>query len=85
MVNLTLALDNCNMSIPKIRLHFAQRLREERKKAKLTQEEVAEFIEVSARYYQMLESKKPTAIKIDTIDKIAKAFKITPAKLLDFS
>ena len=72
------------MSIPKIRLQFAQKLKEERRKAKLTQEEVAEFIEVSARYYQMLESKKPTAIKIDTIDKIAKAFKISPARLLDF-
>jgi len=72
------------MSIPKIRLQFAQRLKEERRKAKLTQEKVAEFIDVSVRYYQMLESKKPTAIKIDTIDKIAKAFKISPAKLLNF-
>jgi transcriptional regulator with XRE-family HTH domain len=72
------------MSIPTIRLQFAQRLKEERRKAKLTQEEVAEIIEVSTRYYQMLESKKPTAVKIDTIEKIAKAFKIKPAKLLHF-
>jgi len=72
------------MSIPKIRLQFAQRLKEERKKAKLTQEKVAEHIEVSVRYYQMLESKNPTSIKIDTIDRIAKAFKIPPAKLFDF-
>ena len=72
------------MSIPKIRLQFAQRLREERRKAKLTQEEVAELIEVSVRFYQILESKKPTAIKIDTIDKLAKAFKISPSKLLNF-
>ena len=72
------------MSVPKIRLQLAQRLKEERRKAKLTQEEVAEFIEVSARYYQMLESKKPTAIKIDTIEKLAKAFKIHPSQLLKF-
>ena len=72
------------MSIPEIRLQFARRLKEERRKAKLTQEEVAELIEVSARYYQMLESKNPTAVKIDTIEKIAKAFKIKPAKLLNF-
>jgi len=73
------------MLIPKIRLQFAQRLKEERKKAKLTQEEVAESIEVSVRYYQMLESKKPTAIKIDTIEKIAKTFRVNPAKLLEFN
>ncbi|MBF0571366.1 MAG: helix-turn-helix transcriptional regulator [Candidatus Omnitrophica bacterium] len=72
------------MSIPEIRLQFARNLKEERHKAKLTQEEIAEIIEVSVRYYQMLESKKPTAVKIDTIDKIAKAFKIRPAKLFNF-
>ena len=72
------------MSIPKIRLQFAKRLREERAKAKLTQEEMAERINVSARYYQMLESKKPTAVKIDGIEKIAKALKIPPLKLFDF-
>jgi transcriptional regulator with XRE-family HTH domain len=73
------------MSVPRIRLQFAKRLREERLRSKLTQEKVAELIEVSARYYQMLESKNPTAIKIDTIEKLAKAFKISPAKLLDFN
>ena len=77
-------LDNWSMSVPEIRLQFARRLKEERRKVKLTQEEVAEIIEVSARSYQMLESKNPTAVKIDTIEKIAKAFKIRPAKLLNF-
>ena len=72
------------MSVPEIRLKLARTLKEERRKAKLTQEEVAELIEVSVRYYQMLESKQPTAIKIDTIEKIAKAFKIRPARLLNF-
>lgn len=72
------------MPIPKIRLQFAYKLREERQKAKLTQEEVAELIDVSARYYQMLESKKPTAVKIDLIEKLAKAFKISPSKLFNF-
>ena len=71
------------MSIPKIRLQFAKKLREERRKAKLTQERLAEMIEVSARYYQMLESKNPPAVKIDTIEKLAKALRITPSKLLN--
>ena len=72
------------MSIPKIRLQFAQKLREKRRKAKLTQEEMAERIDISVRYYQMLESKNPTAIKIDGIEKIAKVLKIKPAELLKF-
>ncbi len=72
------------MNIPKIRLQLAAKLRGERLRAKLTQENIAELIGVSARYYQMLESKKPTAVKIDTIEKLAKAFKIPAWKLLQF-
>ena len=72
------------MSVAKIRLQFAHKLKQKRQKAKLTQEEVAEMIGVSTRYYQMLESKKPTAVKIDTIEKLAKAFKISCAELMDF-
>ena len=72
------------MSIPKIRVQFAQKLRQERAKAKLTQEEMAERINVSVRYYQMLESKCPTAVKIDGIEKIAKALKIPPSRLFNF-
>ena len=76
--------DNWGMAIPKIRIHFAQKLREKRRKAKLTQEEMAERIDISVRYYQMLESKNPTAVKIDGIEKIVKALKIKPAELLRF-
>ena len=72
------------MNVPKIRLQFAGRLKEERRKAKLTQERLAELIDVSTRYYQMLESKKPPAITIDTVEKIAKALKIRIAKLFNF-
>lgn len=72
------------MSIPKIRLQFAKKLKQERQKAGLTQEQMAELIGVSTRYYQMLESKKPTAIKIDGIERIAKALKVIPSKLFDF-
>ena len=66
----------------KLRLEFAQKLRQERKKSGLTQEEMAELIGVSARYYQMLESKKPSAVTIDTIEKLAKVLKIPAWKLL---
>lgn len=72
------------MLTPEIRLKFAKRLKDLRERFHLTQEEMAERLEMDIRYYQRLESKKPGAVKIDTIDKIAKALKLTPSKLLDF-
>ena len=70
------------MNVPKIRLQLAKRFREERQRAGLTQERVAELIGVSARYYQMLESRKPTAVKIDLIEKLAKSFGLPVWKIL---
>ena len=72
------------MLTPEIRLKFAQRLKALRKRFHLTQEQMAERLEMDVRYYQRLESNKPGAVKIDTIDKIAKALDLTPSKLLDF-
>jgi len=72
------------MLTPEIRLQFARRLKTLRKKLHLTQEQMAERLEMDIRYYQRLESNKPGAVKIDTIDKIAKALNLTPSKLLDF-
>ena len=72
------------MPTPEIRIRFAKRLKALRKQYHLTQERMAERINIDLRYYQRLESSKPNAIKIDTIDRIAKALKLTPSKLLDF-
>ena len=72
------------MAIPKVRLQLAQQLRKQRRKLKLTQEQAAELVGMDIRYYQRLESKTPNAIKIDTLNRLAKAFKTTPSKLLDF-
>ena len=72
------------MSVPKIRLELANRLRRLRRKYDLTQEEVAERAGLDTRYYQRLESRKTPAVKIDTVDRLAKAFKISCSKLLDF-
>ena len=72
------------MSIPIIRLQFAKKLKSLRKQLHLTQEQMAERLDIDTRYYQRLESNKPGAVKIDTIGKIAKALKMTPSKLLNF-
>ena len=72
------------MTVPKIRLEFAGNLRKLRKSRHLSQEQMAELVGMDTRYYQRLESNTPGAIKIDTIDKIARALKLKPFKLLEF-
>jgi len=45
---------------------------------------MAEKSGMDVRYYQRLESKRPGAVKIDTIGKLAKTLKIAPSELLKF-
>ena len=68
-----------------IRLKFASHLRKLRQKAGWTQEALAERADLAYRHVQRLESlKNPPPAKIDTLGKLAKAFGIRLAKLLDF-
>ena len=67
-----------------VRLRLASRLRELRKKYKYTQWKLSELSDVDYKHIQLLESKKPTAAKIDTLGKLAKAFNISISKLVDF-
>ena len=68
-----------------IRLKFARHLRKLRIKKGWSQERLAEYADLAYRHVQRLESSKnPPPAKIDTLEKIAKAFKTTPSKLLDF-
>ncbi|MBI4432944.1 MAG: helix-turn-helix transcriptional regulator [Candidatus Omnitrophica bacterium] len=65
------------------RKDFAKRLRELRKKKKWTQMELANRAKIHVRHIQRLESLiKTSAIELDSIIKLAKAFKITPSDLL---
>ena len=68
-----------------IRLELGLKIRQLRKKYKYTQEKLSELAEVDYKHIQLLESRKPPAIKIDTLEKIAKAFTMSVSKLLDFS
>ncbi len=72
------------MATPKIRLELAKQLRRLRKQHCLTQEEAAERAGMDVRYYQRLESTKPNAVKIDTLERLARIFRVKPGKLLDF-
>jgi transcriptional regulator with XRE-family HTH domain len=67
-----------------IRLKLGKRIKQLRKENGYTQATLAELIDLDYKYVQRIESKNPPALRIDTIDRIAKTFKITPSKLLDF-
>ncbi len=66
------------------RIKLGKQIRKLREKAKLTQEELATAVGIDYKYLQKIEGKTPPAVRIDTIEKIAKALKTTPSKLLDF-
>ena len=67
-----------------IRQKFGKRLRQLRKQKDWTQEELAERADIAYKHIQRLESKNPSPVKIDTIEKLAKAFKISISRLFYF-
>jgi len=67
-----------------IRRKFGRRLYKLRIKKGWTQERLAEEADIAVRHVQRLEGKNPSPVKIDTIEKLAKAFKISCSRLLDF-
>ena len=66
-----------------IQLKFGANLKKYRILRKLTQQQLAELAEIEYKYIQRLEGKKPTAVRIDTVARLAKALKISPSSLLD--
>ena len=67
-----------------IRLKLAKRLKELRKRKELTQEQLSELSGIDYKHIQLLESSKAPAAKLDTIEKLAKAFGMSPSGLLKF-
>lgn len=62
------------MEATRIKKQLAKELRRLRLEAGLTQEEVAEKIGVSLRYYQNVEAKNPTrGVTLETLEKLGKA------------
>lgn len=66
------------------RVLLGKRIKELREKGGLTQEVLAATTGIDYKYIQKIEGRNPPALRIDTIERIAKAFKISPSKLLDF-
>ncbi len=65
-----------------IQRKFGANLKKYRKLRKLTQQQLAELAEIEYKYIQRLEGKNPTAVRIDTVARLAKALHIEPFKLL---
>jgi transcriptional regulator with XRE-family HTH domain len=68
-----------------IKRKLAMRLRALRKEQKLSQEVLSELAEVDYKHIQLLESSKAPYARLDTLEKLAKAFKISISELLNFS
>ncbi|RJP28014.1 MAG: XRE family transcriptional regulator [Candidatus Omnitrophota bacterium] len=45
---------------------------------------LSEVADIDYKYIQRIEGKNPPALKIDTIDRLARALKVKPAELLNF-
>ena len=71
------------MKRPSIRYKFGVKIRTLRTRKGWTQEELAGRAEIAYKHVQRLEGKTPSPVKIDTIEKLAKAFGISPSKLLE--
>ncbi|UCD15906.1 MAG: helix-turn-helix transcriptional regulator [Candidatus Omnitrophota bacterium] len=67
-----------------INILFSKRLKELRRKKKLTQEELAHRAGIDYKYVQILESKKPSSPTLNTLEKLAKALNISISRLLNF-
>lgn len=65
-----------------INLKLSKRIKELRKKAGMTQEQLAESIKTSYKYIQRIEGKTPPDIRLSTVEKIAKALKASLSDLL---
>ncbi len=66
------------------RLKLGKKLKELRLKKGITQEELAGKAGIDYKYLQKIEGKTPPAIRIDTIEKLAKTLKVTCSELIDF-
>jgi transcriptional regulator with XRE-family HTH domain len=67
-----------------IKTDFSKRIRGLRIKHGYTQQQLAELSGMDYKHIQRLESRQSCDVKLTTLEKLAKAFKISISKLLDF-
>jgi transcriptional regulator with XRE-family HTH domain len=67
-----------------IRLKLGKRIKELRKKCGYTQDKLSEITEIDYKYIQRIEGKTPPNLKLETLERLAKVFKLPLSKFLDF-
>ena len=67
-----------------IRIKLGKKIKDLRKKRGYTQEKLSEIANIDYKYIQKIEGKNPPALKVDTIENLAKALKAKPEELLKF-
>jgi transcriptional regulator with XRE-family HTH domain len=65
-----------------IRKKFAQNLKKLRKAKHMSQEQLAERLDINVRYVQQLEGKHTPNVKLDTIAELARVLKVSPTDFL---
>jgi len=66
-----------------IRHKISNRIRKLRQEKGLTQAELSELSKVKYKYLQEIEGKNPPNLRVDTLARIAKAWRVKASKLLD--
>lgn len=67
-----------------IGIKLGKKIKEYRKRRGITQEQLAELVKTSYKYVQRLEGKTPPDVRLTTVEKLAKAFRVSISKLVDF-
>ena len=67
-----------------IRVKLAKKIKGLRKARNITQEKLAEIAKIDYKYIQRIEGNSPPALRVDTIERIAKALNVKPSELLNF-
>lgn len=67
----------------KARILLARRIKKLRGKKGYTQEKLADLTGIDYKYIQKIEGKNPPDIRVDTIEKIARALKTTCSNLFN--
>ena len=67
-----------------IRLKLGKRIKELRKNCGYTQDKLSELTEIDYKYIQRIEGKTPPNLKLETLERLAKTFKLPLSKFLDF-
>ena len=65
-----------------LRKKFTKNLKAARRRRNISQEVLAEKLGINVRYVQQLEGKNTPNIKLDTLEKLAKALSLKPFELL---